>query len=371
VTPRGATGLLAPLSGMPRQNERSQDEIASLLHNENSLAAYAADQADRPRIKPTEPILRDRAPLPPDAPLAKPVDLTSVFRMVPAAEANHQGMENEDKSAPGSMFSTPLSPYGQSSGEVEEAEGFTKIFRSLSAPTVAPDSAKTRENESSLPVEMSRGSANSIAATGLPTRDARFTEFAAYREGGGSWGEPSDSREQTSASGVSQMGGGFTQLLRTLSKDMDEPSSEQGMPEPAVRSARDLDGPGEFTRIISNSMLREAQGRTSTPVAVSRSPSEMSGEVPAFQRETLPETQVPQVADVLVSQAMASPQNLPSKYVLPQPAALPSGAPHTPVAAGPPPFLGRLQSYVPLLLIVNVFLMLLVLLALGVVIMRH
>jgi hypothetical protein len=382
VTPKRATGLLAPLSGASEQREASQNEIATILRDADSLVPDAVDRSNRTRIEPTESGLAvERTLLPTEVPLPKPVDLTGVFRMVPAADMNHPlwnaGESEERDSVPGSLPRTPLSQRAQSSGEVEEAEGFTKIFQSLSASTVSdavPDSTKVRESESSSHVEMPRGSAEPVATFGSPTRNAKVTEFAEYRDGNGSWGEPRYKREQTSANGAPQMGGGFTQLLRTLSKDMDEPSPERVIPEPVIRIARDLDGPGEFTRIISDSMLREAQGRTPMPVPVSQFPAETPRDIPVqgvSARAAIPEAPLPRAADVPLSLAMASSQNFPSQYVPPQPAASPQpGIPHAPTG-GMPPFFERLQSYVPLLLVVNVFLMLLVLLALGVVMMRR
>jgi len=371
ATPRRATGLLAPLSATSDEHKVTQNEIAALLRDADALAPDTVKRSDRPSVEATESKLAvEPTVVSTEAALPKPVDLTGVFRMVPAADTDYPMSNKSQKEEPQpNLASLPTSPFSQQTQPSDQTEGFTKIFRSLSASAAVADSSMVRGSESPTPAEMPREASEPIAMFVSSSPGAKSTDFPEYREGDGSWGEPRYKREQPSGNGAPQMGGGFTQLLRTLSKDLDEPLPQPAMQEPAARSARDLSGPGEFTRIISGSLLREAQGRTPTPVP--QAPAER--EIPVQEvsaSAAISEALLAKAANVASSQPMASPQNLSSQYLPPPPTASQPGIPSAPAAGTPLPF-EKLQAYVPLLLVVNVFLMLLVLLALGVVIMRR
>ncbi|ADV81911.1 hypothetical protein [Terriglobus saanensis] len=370
--PKSATGLLSPLNLTSHPREASQNEIATLLRNADSLVPDAAGRgSSQHSIESTESTAgAQRKPLPTEVSASQPVDLTGVFRMVSAADLNDSmsktGAAEEHHSAPRLR-----------SGGTEETGGFTKMFQSLSASTVsdaAQDFDRVRANEASSPTESLCGSPGPAPHFDTSTRNERFTELPQYLDRDRGWGESRSKRDQASASVAPQMEGGFTQLLRTLSKDMDEPSPERVMPEPAIRSARDSDGPGEFTRIISDSMLREAQGRTSTPVPVPEfrgaTPSDLSAQGGSVSPAT-PEGASPTAAGTPLPQATKLSQSFPPQQETSQSVSPQSTAPHAPTPAAPSSSHGSLQRYVPLLLIVNVFLMLLVLLALGIVITRH
>jgi hypothetical protein len=163
--------------------------------------------------------------------------------------------------------------------------------------------------------------------------------------------------------------GGFTQLLRTLSAEAEAevPAFPQA---PAPLLPQSSNGPGEFTRIISGSMLREAQGRTGRPEAgTAARPEEAQTPAPQMAVNAAPPAAVP-------SMAPAMPAAPPAFMFAPQPVVAP---PPPPIPAMPPPQItpppappaNRLQQYIPLLLIANLFVMLLVLILVAFVLFHH
>jgi hypothetical protein len=170
-----------------------------------------------------------------------------------------------------------------------------------------------------------------------------------------------------SAPEVSQMEGEFTQLLRTLSSESIAELPEEA-PAPAV-SQPSRQGPGEFTRIISRSAVREAVLR------------DQQGNSPVHEQSSRVNAVAPQGTPVAsTGMAAASQGFLPSGVAMPMMAgsAMPlpphaqpmmSTTPLSPATASLPPISppasvrmnGRLQQFVPFLLIANLFVMLIVL----------
>jgi hypothetical protein len=161
--------------------------------------------------------------------------------------------------------------------------------------------------------------------------------------------------------------GGFTQLLRTLNADSSPPQQAappQMASSPAPPSPMSSSGPGELTRIISGSMLREAQDQNVAPGP----PVIPSGGQPAGAGQpgiSMPRMQMPQppafpkmppgAPPVPSMQAGggAAPQ---MPHFQPPPFAFP------PAPAPPVPQPGKLQQYLPLILVVNVFVLIVVIL---------
>lgn len=132
--------------------------------------------------------------------------------------------------------------------------------------------------------------------------------------------------------------GDFTQLLRTLSAEAEAeiPITPTPLPPQPVSS------PGEFTRIISGAMLREAQGRIGALERTdAQKASAAAGVNSAKSAAALPEKQ--RAATV------------PPPVKTPQPQAAQDSAPAQ----------NKLQQYVPLLLAANFLLMLVVLVLLA------
>jgi len=174
--------------------------------------------------------------------------------------------------------------------------------------------------------------------------------------------------------------GGFTQLLESLSqKEPAAPNTplpasslppasplppiQSGPPSspgaaPVVPSAA---GPGEYTRVISASALRESQARIAAAAGPTPNPAQPVARPPMPQMPGQPA--MPQMG---IGGAASPPQMpAPPAFAFPQ-----MQAPPPPPAAAPAPQPGGLQKYLPLILLVNVFLMLAILLVLFFV-LRH
>src|SRR5581483_2788329 len=84
-------------------------------------------------------------------------------------------------------------------------------------------------------------------------------------------------------------GGGFTQLFRTLA---DEPAPAAQPPIPAApppgASVPAASGPGEYTRVISGSALRELQGTAPPPPPSAPPPTPMTAPPAMFARPAIP-----------------------------------------------------------------------------------
>lgn len=171
--------------------------------------------------------------------------------------------------------------------------------------------------------------------------------------------------------------GGFTQLLQTLNAGSASPQTTptpviapQTPPLPSPMPASS--GPGEFTRIISGSMLREAQTQEGTTASSSPvmppTASPGSGQA-AFQIPKIPQAMQPQFPHMpQVSMhggggaAPQMPHFQPSAFPFPQPPAAPVPQPPAP---------GKLQQYLPLLLVLNIFVLLIVVLIVVFVLRHH
>jgi hypothetical protein len=158
--------------------------------------------------------------------------------------------------------------------------------------------------------------------------------------------------------------GGFTQLLRTLNTEQAPP---QAAPLPMAAASvppapMPQSGPGEFTRIISGSMLREAQGQNVAPGPPVMPPAPVpGGGQPAFQMPPAPAfpkmpTGAMPPAPQMHAGGGAAPQ---MPHFQPPPFAFP---PAPAPAAPPPPAPSKLQQYLPLILVVNVFVLIVVIL---------
>ncbi|MGA7316821.1 MAG: hypothetical protein WBX22_22945 [Silvibacterium sp.] len=170
--------------------------------------------------------------------------------------------------------------------------------------------------------------------------------------------------------------GGFTRLLQTLSA---EPAPRQA-PQPPVTqaplaqpfpappmqqpplAAPSAGGPGEFTRIISGSALRDLQGQGAAPVPPAAAAPPGRPGLPPMQfppPPVFPQAQMPQMPHAAAPPPM--PQFQPAAFPFPQPPALPPA---------PAPAQSKLQQYLPLILILNIFVLLVIVLILFFV-LRH
>jgi len=163
--------------------------------------------------------------------------------------------------------------------------------------------------------------------------------------------------------------GGFTQLLRTLSTEsapsQAAPSSMPTSPAPPPQST----GPGEFTRIISGSMLREAQQAQNAASGSPPLPPEQAGGqfgLPQMQMPHAPA--LPKMPGIMSSVSpMQGGGASPQMPYFQQP---PFAFPPAPAVPQVPPR-SKLQQYLPLILVVNVFVLLIVVLILVFALRHH
>ncbi|HEX3470704.1 MAG TPA: hypothetical protein VHT28_05915 [Silvibacterium sp.] len=168
--------------------------------------------------------------------------------------------------------------------------------------------------------------------------------------------------------------GGFTQLLQTLSADpapprpaAQPPFAQSFSPPPLQTSPApppSSTGPGEFTRIISGSALRELQGQGAAQVPPAATPGSRPGMAPMQfpQPPAFPQAPpMPQMPAHAAAPPPAMPHFQPAAFPFPQP-------PAPPPAPAPAP--GKLQQYLPLILILNIFVLLVIVLILFFV-LRH
>src|ERR1700722_8057343 len=202
VIPTSASGFLASLSAISDSRDASKDEIASLLRDADSLASDADhSQSTRRGIQSTEsayeaeaPPLPTEVPATPAQPLQQvranpipapsPIDLTGVFRMLPAMEMNGalSKASVSEEHVPMHTTHPEHSPYreAKSSVQVEETAGFTKIFQSLSAPPIsgaATDSGKVGASEPSLPMEWLEEAPKSMSTFASPIKGDKSAQL--------------------------------------------------------------------------------------------------------------------------------------------------------------------------------------------------
>jgi len=141
--------------------------------------------------------------------------------------------------------------------------------------------------------------------------------------------------------------GSVTRLIQRLSEGtkappLVEPSAAAAAPPPPPVDS----GPGEFTRMISTSTMRASASPPAAPAA----PAPAAGAAPAFVPPPIPKPAIamPPMPAAPPPPAMAAP-----KFEPPKAPAVPKPAP--PAVAAPA---GKFQEMVPILLVVNTFLLL-------------
>jgi hypothetical protein len=310
-------------------------------------------------------------------------DLTGVFRKVP-----WQQLEDLPPSSMRNSGSDMAGSWPASSAHAEEvvamAAGFTQIFQSLSRSSGRRSGEDEKEPFPAEPMSRDlwqRQSSEVLSSLTNPEAhptqapsDGQFTRLFSNLQREGSRTAVNEQTLLRSGEAVVSQKGGFTQLLRTLSADQQDaaPSAgEQPVTSSYAASEPVSSGPGEFTRVISGSLLREAQGRT-IPAAPPRMPAASSAAEITVPSPTLLHANSPgtprQVSVPILTpeQLMTPPPAVPAG---PVPPAAPVVIPANQIQQPSPP--GTLQRYVPLLLIANLFVMVLLLVAVVVVFLRH
>jgi hypothetical protein len=380
------TGLFSRSAITPAGQAAKDDEVLRLLQTPvaGESGSSVAQSASQPvESKQLSAANQNKAN---SDPSAGAPDLTGIFRKVQFDRSGAGSQrENEQNFAP-----EPRTSPSAENRPNDADQGFTQMFQSLSMGDSA--SAGTASSGS-----QKRGNENVHDPEPLPAmkwkNGPQAEEYRQFSESTSQTAEGEFTRlfqrldrEEVSTQPVlgrvdermdpamskPQFSGGFTQLLRTLSAEEQEVPTSQVIPPPAPVQASS--GPGEFTRIISGSMLREAQGRTDVPASLQpHSPQENPNVPPPAAGGSFPAAMpMPAAAPM----AMGMPQPFaPPPPVPPMQMPMPMAAPPMPIPpmAAPPvatpvqaPMMteapaGKLGRYLPLLLISNFFLMMLVL----------
>lgn len=405
-TPFSATGLFPRVPSVSDKNiEDRKDSISesreppagevvapatpSSLHASSDAASSA--QAVEPAAMP--PVSGDRR-----------VDLTGVFRQVAvekprgissvSAERNLQGGEMRNRPESNAAKASPARTDSRVPPADDPALGFTQMFQALSQPLATTGGASTtpgavaRRSTQAQPAsneekvlyaewnqEVHRGVSGMGRKDDMPTpvkppAQGEFTSlFRTLEEEGSRPARAAAEMRQVIAASDStpQVGGDFTRLLHSLSADQPDAIVLPGTSGHPPSTAESSSGPGEFTRIISGSMLREAQIRSTTPPAnVGEGEGASSAGTAPSEKPPTPfpgALASPQTAPPANPEQLARTQNTQSASSSPTPSPTPPAL--QPAASR------KLQQYMPLLLIANLFVMFVVLVVVVFVLARR
>jgi len=293
-------------------------------------------------------------------------DTTGGFREVAVENKSHNSEPPANSLSPGGFSDgTGRSHSNQDDTTLALAGGdvsFTQLFQSMSAKQAA-EPQQPQEEEVSLKEAVSDKQQKESSVSDFSTGPSFTAMFQAIREssavfdGDGSSSYPSSSRSPE----LNAIGGGFTRLLRSLSDDDVSAPPFEMIPGAAEKPAPHE--PGEFTQIVSRSVMREALLREQQTPAAPETPAASSrqGEIP--QVDSAGRQNSSAAAPPL---AMPMPSG-PSLQLL-EPA-MPSSAVSQPAAQGA--FVGRWQEYLPLLIMTNLAVSLFTLVLVAITLLRR
>ena len=239
---------------------------------------------------------------------------------------------------------------------------FTQLFQSISAKQ-AVEPQQPQEEEVSLKEAVSDKQQKESSVSDFSTGPSFTAMFQAIREssavfdGGGSSSYTSNSRSPE----PNAIGGGFTRLLRSLSDDDVSASPFEMTPGAAEKPAPHE--PGEFTQIVSRSVMREALLREQQTPAAPETPAASSrpGEIP--QVDSAGRQNSSAAAPPL---AMPMPSGPGLQFLE---TTVPSSAISHPARQGAS--VGRLQEYLPLLVMMNLAVSLFTLVLVAITLLRR
>jgi len=305
---------------------------------------------------PSAPAPAPPVPVAPPAAKQKPGEFTRMFQSRQAA--------GQDEPAAPSQITPPANA---------EPGAFTRMFSQPNPAPAAQDPLRSLRSEP-LPEPGSPFFSNAprVPETPVPAQGG-FTQLlrALTDEPAQKPVEPPMASPQASAPAPTPAAGGFTQLLQSLATPATQPAPAPAIPAvahpasmppvappamaaapvipptaPPVAMPAQPSGVGEFTRVISGSALRDLQSPGAAapmaPPAAAPPAPQAAWTPPAAPRMPAPPGAVPQFA--------------PPAFAMPP-------TPVPPLAA-PAPQPSGLQKYLPLILILNVFLMLAIVLIL-------
>jgi len=381
----------APLQPAPVKPPTAPPVAASLAPGEFTQI-FRQIPTPKPKAAPAAP-----APsAPASTPASAPGEFTQFLQKMPGAGSG-VAAENDVQpaaapSAPGSftqMFQTlspgvdgaspaPLAPVASPPASSSGPGAFTQMFQTLS-----PDAGQTPEpqrasplppfGEPLKPVPPVPSQPPVMSAPSAPSNQGGFTQLFNSLSGSGlpqqgpaASAPPVDAPFSLPGAPAPQPlqggAGEFTRLMRSLS---DPPPAMPGSASPpmgppvAQPMSQPLpqSGPGEYTRIISGSAMREAGGGGAPfpPMAPQAAPQQAAG---GFAMPPVPRTP-PHLAPPAMHPPAAGGFGMPQPFA---PPALP--------AAAPAPQ-GKLQQYLPLILVVNGALLLIVVIVLVFALRHH
>jgi hypothetical protein len=219
--------------------------------------------------------------------------------------------------------------------------GSTQIFQKSSQETVASTTPVLRHTaEKKVPFLQKRGETSGSSRE----INGEFTRLFQHKDEPQTVNEdPRPVSQKTAA--ATEPGGVFTQILRSLSSERDAEMQSHAVAPPVLNVKRQAQEPGEFTEIMSRSLLRDANNRP--------------------HEERTPELATPPAP------APASKAEAPNPQALRSHASMPMRHADEPVSAPQAKTTGTLHKYVPLLLIMNLLTMVLVLILVGVALLRR
>ena len=321
---------------------------------------------------------------------AKGADLTGIFKQMDVRESVVPAKGASDSVSGSSLRGGATDLFRTTDlGRTASDPGFTQIFQSLGQP-LGPSPGKTsgaggslsRPSQEVNAQQASGGTAMPMESPQAPAASSAgdFTRMFARLDGsgakgGGSFETPYQELQAATPTAQPQpLGGGFTQLLRTLSSECSAALPIGGaLPAGEYVTQPVTEGPGEFTRIISRSALRDASQREVQKESQTPGEPEVQTSVPApvppasGQRALPPGKPLQNLASQ--RQAISSLVGAGSASPLQQIASGVSSTPVFPVAETQRG--GRLQEYVPWLLISNLFAMLVLILLVSLLLVHH
>jgi hypothetical protein len=295
-----------------------------------------------------------------------PGEFTRIFVSGKAAPYAPPARASEPPSRPAPPSPGPSKSKGFSSpgaSDSASAEGtFTQLFRNpprpaapapATPPSASPDSswkndAFFRPAETSVPQEASPSVTSILSSLAGPgTAHPRTPEAAAYRpEPLPSYAPPKPAEEP----------GGVTRLIQRLAQEPGPGAPTSAGPGPSAPPPPPGSGPGEFTRIISG------LGPLSAAAPPAAAPAPSGGAAPAF---AIPAAPLPPASKLAPPPLPAAPMPhaaqpaAPASFAVPPVPAIPKPAPPPVPAIAPPK--SKLEAMVPILLVINTFLLVLLL----------
>jgi hypothetical protein len=257
------------------------------------------------------------------------------------------------------FFST--SPAGQPARPAAPVQSFAQPAPQPSTPPPADIAWKddpffnppAKPSSPDTPAPSITSMLSSLASPGTPPSGSRQPDPAPYRP------EPAPSYAPAKPAPPASDPGGVTQLLRRLD---DLPTSQAAAAPPAASAPPPSQGPGEFTRVISAFGRPLAGAPPAPPPARPAAPGASPFAPPPFAPPApppMPAMKPPSFPAVAPPPPAPAPSPGPAAFAAPSIPPLPKPAPPPLPALAPPK--SKLEAMVPVLLVINTFLLVLLL----------